>query len=172
MAGEFRIATEPVLRFQQNGDPVCDFWVVTNSQKRDPNDQNKWVDDRVLWVKVTLWKNDGAENAANSYRKSDIIALVCEPALGTYVPTKGPKAGQEVTYVETARVIGIGASTRFRNMPHGEAQRQAQQERPPQQRENQSPPTTRDPDNQWGGQQYAGHQQQAAAQDDGAEPPF
>ena len=124
MSGEFRVAKDPDLRFQENGDPICTIWCVTNSQRKDEQ-TNKWVDDKTLWLKVVLWKNDGAENAANSIQKSDIVSVVCEPFLNEFV-----KDGQKKTFLETNRVISFGASIRFRSMPHGQQRQQAQQ--PPQ----------------------------------------
>lgn len=120
MSGEFRVAKDPELRFQPNGDPVCTIWCVTNSQKKDEA-TNQWKDDKTLWLKVTLWKNDGAENAANSIQKSDLVAVVCEPFLNEFV-----KDGQKKTFLETNKVISFGPSTRFRSMPHG-AHQQSQQ---------------------------------------------
>lgn len=126
ISGEFRIVGgDPELRFATNGDPICSFRLGGFGKKYD-RDKNEWVDDKTMWLRVTAWKSDGAENIANSLRKGDLVTFIGRP----YVESFKDQKGVDRTAVE-ARVVSIGACLRFRETPHHDQKRQSQQ--PPQQ---------------------------------------
>ncbi len=113
LSGEFTVGKEPELNYTPKGEPVCNVWVVNSASRR--KEDGTWEDDpnRKLWVKLVFWKSDGAENTAESTRKGDRVAVVCQPYLEEYVDKQGAKRT-----IIAAKVKSFGLSTRFRSMPH------------------------------------------------------
>lgn len=70
-AEEFRVAQDPALSFTPSGVAMCRLLLVTNSRKK-VNDE--WVDDKVLWVRATAWRQM-AENCAESLTKGDLVVV-------------------------------------------------------------------------------------------------
>lgn len=70
--GEFRVVTDPEIRFSQSGVAFTKFRAVASKRKQD--ESGKWVDDKVLWVNVTCFKKC-AENVAESVARSDLVEV-------------------------------------------------------------------------------------------------
>lgn len=58
------LGKEPDLRYTPQGVAVCDFSVAVNSKK----------DDKPLWVKVTVWRQQ-AENASKYLKKGSPVYI-------------------------------------------------------------------------------------------------
>ena len=71
LTGEFRVVEDPTLKFAASGIAVGSIRLVANSRKK-VNDE--WVDDKVLWIKGTAFKQQ-AENMAESLSKGDLAIV-------------------------------------------------------------------------------------------------
>lgn len=159
ISGEFRIVGNPELRFTPSGAAVWKARCVAEKKKKS-DDGNSWVDDKTMWVNVSVWR-DPAENAVESLRDKDLITVVGEVATTDYQTTNGEKR----TSVDIT-AFSIGPSLRFRKTPHHDqpqGQPQQQQQYPPQQQQHaQQPPQYAQPPQQYAQQQggYPPQQQQ------------
>lgn len=73
VTGEFRVATDPELRFTPSGVAVCNMRAVASSRKK--NAQDEWVDDKTCWVSLVGFKQQ-AENMAESFEKGNLVVVV------------------------------------------------------------------------------------------------
>lgn len=75
MDGSFRCVKDPVLRFSQGGMAICSFTAVADKKKNDGTRENpNWVDDKVIFIKVTTFKQL-AEHVAESVQKGTNVVL-------------------------------------------------------------------------------------------------
>jgi single-strand DNA-binding protein len=74
VTGEFRVATDPELRFTPSGMAVCKMRAVTSSRKEEPKGSGNWVDDKQCWVTITCFKQM-AENMAESFEKGHLVTV-------------------------------------------------------------------------------------------------
>lgn len=72
--GEFRMGTDPELRFTPSGVAVASFRAVASSRKEEPKGSGNWVDDKSAWVKVTAFQQL-AENIAESLLKGMLVVI-------------------------------------------------------------------------------------------------
>lgn len=71
ISAEFRLGTDPNLRFAPSGVAVCGIRAVASSRKK--NEQtNQWEDDKTCWVELVGFKQL-AENMAESFQKGDQV---------------------------------------------------------------------------------------------------
>lgn len=74
VVGEFRIGTEPNLRFAPSGTAVCSIRAVASSRKK--NEQSgQWEDDKTTWVDLVGFRKL-AENMAESFAKGDLVTVM------------------------------------------------------------------------------------------------
>lgn len=71
VSGEFRIATDPELRFSPNGVAVCKLRAVASHRKKV---DDEWKDTNTLWTSLTMFKEQ-AEHAAESFEKGDLVVV-------------------------------------------------------------------------------------------------
>jgi single-strand DNA-binding protein len=151
ISGEFTVVADPDLRFTPSGQAVADIRLVSNSQKRDPNDNTKWIDDKTYWATGVVW-GKMAENLVESVKKSDLVTVTGKPYTESY-----DKDGVKRS-VEKIQVDSIGPSMKFRTTPHGA---QAQQAQPQQDQWAQPSQWGGQPPQNWGNQPPAQQPQQA-----------
>jgi len=109
---EGRLVEDPELRFTPSGLAVAKMRVVASKQKKDEND--KWVDDKTLWINVTAWRGL-AENVAESLEKGDLIVAVGPIETRSWENKEGEKRSQiEMT------AFSVSADLKFRTIKHGE----------------------------------------------------
>jgi single-strand DNA-binding protein len=70
ISGEFRVVTDPVLRFTPAGKAVASCRIVADKKKK--TDGGEWVDDKVCWLNLSIWEQQ-AENFAESIEKGMLI---------------------------------------------------------------------------------------------------
>ena len=74
LSGEFRIATDPELRFTPNGAAVCQLSIIT-SESRKNEQTGEWEDgDKSPFISVSLWKQ-AAEAAAAELEKGQRVLV-------------------------------------------------------------------------------------------------
>lgn len=74
VVGEFRIGSEPNLRFAPSGTAVCSIRAVASSRKK--NEQTgEWEDDKTTWVDLVGFRKL-AENMAESFAKGDLVTVM------------------------------------------------------------------------------------------------
>ena len=112
IAAEFRLATEPELRFAPSGTAVVKMRLVASSQKRQ--DDGSWSDDKTLWLGATAF-GTLAEHIADTFAKGDLVIVT-----GRLVTEDWERDGQKRSEVRML-VDSAGASIRFRKIPHGSA---------------------------------------------------
>ena len=128
---EFLIVSEPALTFSRSGVAVANFRVKTSSRKEEPKGSGNWVDDKVLWANVTVWR-DPAQHAVDSLKKDDLVVIV-----GRISTREFEHQGQKRTAVEI-EALSIGPSLKFRTTPHGAGgAQQGQQQQPSAQQQQQ-----------------------------------
>jgi single-strand DNA-binding protein len=142
------VGGDPKLTFTPGGLAVCNFRVKAADRKKDANDQ--WVDDKVLWANVTVWR-DLAQHVADSIRDKDLVVLT-----GKIYTREFEHQGIKKMSIEID-ASACGPSLTFRTTPHGAGQAQGQQAQAPQgQPQYQPQPQYGAP----GGQQQPGYQPQ------------
>lgn len=109
-----RVVNDPELRFSPNGVAVCNFRIVASSRKQ--NQQGEWVDDKVLWLGVTCFKQL-AENCAESLQKSDLVSVTGRLQTDEWETEQGEKRSRPVIIADA-----VAASLRFRTIRHGEGE--------------------------------------------------
>lgn len=109
---EGRLVDEVELRFTAQGVAVAKMRVVATKQKQ--NESGQWVDDKVLWINVTAWRNL-AENCAESLTKGDLLVAVGSLATNEWESKEGEKRSAiEMT------AFSVAADLKFRTVKHGE----------------------------------------------------
>lgn len=71
--GEFRVGTEPKLRFTPSGMAVSELRAVASSRKKDES-TGEWADDKSAWVTVVSFRQL-AENVAESIEQGALIVV-------------------------------------------------------------------------------------------------
>jgi single-strand DNA-binding protein len=107
-----RVVNDPELRFAPSGTAVGNFRVVASNRKQ--NEQGEWVDDKVLWLNVTCFKQI-AENAAESLRKGDLVSVTGRLQTDEWETQEGEKRSRIVLIADQ-----VAVSLRFRTIRHGE----------------------------------------------------
>lgn len=69
---EGRVVADPDLRYSPSGTAVASFRFVASDRKK--NEQDEWVDDGTLWMKITCFKAM-AENVAEQLKKGDLVMV-------------------------------------------------------------------------------------------------
>lgn len=85
--GEFRVVTDPELRFTPAGKAVASCRIVANSRKKQGEE---WVDDKVCWLNLSAWERM-AENMAESVLKGDLIYVSGRLETREYETREGEK---------------------------------------------------------------------------------
>lgn len=90
LAGEFRLAADPELRFTQAGKAVCELRIVTSERRKNPH-TNEWEDgDRTPFISVSLWERE-AEAAAETFRKGQRVLVTGQLYARQYERSDGGK---------------------------------------------------------------------------------
>jgi single-strand DNA-binding protein len=109
------VVADPELRFSPSGVAVGSFRLAQNGRKYDKAN-DKWVDDKVLFMKVTCFRQL-AENVAESLRKGDRAVVVGEISTEEWEDREGNKRSNIELLANT-----VAASLQFRTIPHGAGQ--------------------------------------------------
>lgn len=103
--GEFTVGADPELKFTQSGKAVCSFSAIASKPKKNDNDE--WVDDKEIWVRLTFWDQQ-AENVAESITKGMRIIVDGAIHVRKYEDKEGnERQSIEIDYAE------IGPSIKF-----------------------------------------------------------
>lgn len=102
---------DPELRFAPTGVAVCSFTVACSSRKQ--NEAGEWVDDKVLYMPVTVFR-DPAEHAAESIEKGDQVIVTGR----IYTDQWEDKDGNKRSMVKM-NADDVAVSLKFRILPHG-----------------------------------------------------
>lgn len=89
VTGEFRVVSDPSLRFTPSGMAVAEFRVVADKKKKDDS-TGEWVDDKVCWLTVTVFKKQ-AENVAESVVKGTLVTVTGNLQTESYETKEGEK---------------------------------------------------------------------------------
>jgi single-strand DNA-binding protein len=89
VTGEFRVASDPTLRFSPSGMPISEFRVVADKKKKDEA-SGEWVDDKVCWLTVVVFKKM-AENVAESITKGSLVTVTGNLQTESYETKEGEK---------------------------------------------------------------------------------
>lgn len=108
-----RVVNDPELRFAASGVAVGSFRIVASSRKQD--EKGEWVDDKVLWLGVTCFKQL-AENVAESLRKGDLVSVTGRLQTDEW-ESDGEKRSRTVLIADN-----VAASLRFRTIRHGDGE--------------------------------------------------
>lgn len=162
------IGSEPELRFTGGGDPVLNFSLAENHNRKNQQ-TGQWETVGTTWRKVTVW----ARNGLDPQHLSGVLKK------GTPVIVAGPEQNREYTTRDgargyslevTARLLGVIPYAPKNNAPQApQGGYQQQQQRPPQQ----GPVNQKLPENTGGdpwGQQAGGNYDWGASTE--GEPPF
>lgn len=162
------IGSEPELRFTGGGDPVLNFSLAENHNRKNQQ-TGQWETVGTTWRKVTVW----ARNGLDPQHLSGVLKK------GTPVIVAGPEQNREYTTRDggrgyslevTARLLGVIPYAPKNNAPQTpQGGYQQQQQRPPQQ----GPVNQKLPENPGGdpwGQQAGGNYDWGASVE--GEPPF
>lgn len=106
---EGRVVGDPELRFSAGGMAIGSFRLVADQKK---NVNGEWVDDKVLWMPVTCFKQL-AENCAESLAKGDLVMVT-----GKLQTEEWESNGEKKSRV-TLIANNVGPSLMFRHIPHG-----------------------------------------------------
>lgn len=104
--GEFRLASDPTLRFSQNGVAIANLRLVNGSRKKQGDE---WVDDKSLWIDATAFKKT-AENIAESLKQGDLVVVV-----GKAQTEEWEKDGQKRSKIALV-IDSIGASLAWKTV--------------------------------------------------------
>lgn len=162
------IGSEPELRFTGGGDPVLNFSLAENHNRKNQQ-TGQWEPVGTTWRKVTVW----ARNGLDPQHLSGVLKK------GTPVIVAGPEQNREYTTRDggrgyslevTARLLGVIPYAPKNNTPQApQGGYQQQQQLPPQQ----GPVNQKLPENPGGdpwGQQAGGNYDWGASAE--GEPPF
>ena len=100
---EGRAVTDPELRYTASGMAVAKFRMVCASRKPDPDNDGKWIDDRLLWMQVTVFKKQ-AENVAESIAKGNQVSVVGRLQTDEWETEGGEKRSQVVCLADQVSV--------------------------------------------------------------------
>ena len=110
---EGTLVADPELRYSPSGTAVGSFRLATNGRKFD-KDKNEWVDYKVLFMKVTCFKQL-AENAVESLRKGDLAVVI-----GKINTDEWEDADRNKRSAVQLVADSVAASLQFRTVTHGE----------------------------------------------------
>lgn len=113
---EGTVVADPELRFAPSGTAVGSFRLAANGRKFLA-EENKWVDDKVLFMSVTCFKQL-AENCAESLRKGDLVVVTGPLETHEWEDDNGNKRSRTQMIANS-----VSASLMFRTIPHGEQKR-------------------------------------------------
>jgi single-strand DNA-binding protein len=87
--GEFRVVTDPELRFTQSGKAVASARIAANSRKKDDS-TGEWKDDKECFLNLTIWGRE-AENFVESCEKGTLVLLSGRLETRNYETREGEK---------------------------------------------------------------------------------
>lgn len=154
MSGPFRCVKDPVLRFSNSGMAICSFTAVADQKKK--NEQSgQWEDDKVIFVKITTFKQLAEHVAASVQKGTNVIVSNGRASVSEWEAEDGTKRS-------TVEVVAndLGVSLFWDTVTVDEKPRAGQQGQ-----QSGSQPQA----NPWGGSQPAANPWGGASQ---AVPPF
>jgi single-strand DNA-binding protein len=99
MSGAFRCVKDPEIRWSQGGMAVCSFFAVADKKKNDGTRENpNWVDDKVIFVKITTFKRLAEHVASSVFKGVNVIIPPSEVNVATWEKNDG-------TPMQTVEVI-------------------------------------------------------------------
>lgn len=112
VSAEWWVATDPELRFEQDGSAKLRMRLKAQDRHYD-REKKEWVNGKELWVNATVWRQQ-AENVGDSIKKGDNVVASGKLSTRDYVGNDGSnKTSLDFEVTE------IGPSLRFRTTPHG-----------------------------------------------------
>jgi single-strand DNA-binding protein len=84
------LTEDPALRFTQSGTAVASVTIASTERYFDRS-SNEWKDGETTFVRGTVWKNNGAENLAESLEKGARVIAYGKLKQRTYDDREGNK---------------------------------------------------------------------------------
>lgn len=103
ISGAFRCVKDPVLRFSNGGMPIASFTAVADKKRKDEA-SGEWVDDKVIFVRITCFKQL-AEHVADSVTKGTNVVVSGQVSASEWETDNGEK---RTTIEVVANEIGVG----------------------------------------------------------------
>ncbi len=122
ISGQFRLVTDPTLKFSPSGVAVGGARIVADKKKKD--ESGEWVDDRVCWLSLTTFKKV-AENMAESFKKGDLILVSGRLETQSY-QTKEGESRQSYNVIADF----VGSDITWDPAPHVKAERAQRKQAP------------------------------------------
>jgi single-strand DNA-binding protein len=120
MLGEFRAGGDAELRFTPSGQAVCNFSIIANSAKKNPQTQEWEPTGETGWIRVNVW-GEYAERCANDVVKGCRVYVVGRYEARKYTTRDG---GEGVSIELTADSVSVLPEREKRDQQQGHAQRQ------------------------------------------------
>lgn len=97
VAGEFRLAADPELRFSPGGVAVGNVRLVASSRKKEGDE---WVDDKTCWIDGVCFKQM-AENVAEHLRKGDTVVVTGKIQTESWETKEGEKRSKIALVIDS-----------------------------------------------------------------------
>lgn len=118
------LTADPEIRFLDSGAPLTTFVLAVNERVFDKQ-TGQWQDGDSLFIRVTAWRNAGAENIIESLTKGSRAMVTGKLRQNTYKTDNGEKR----TVIEMT-AEEVGASLRFATAKVAKADRASTQSAP------------------------------------------
>lgn len=102
ISGEFRVGSDPELRFTPSGTAICTLRAVAGSRKKQGEE---WVDDKSCWLSFITFNKYG-ENVAESFARGDLVVITGRLQQNDWEDREGNK---RTTYEVVVDNIGMSA---------------------------------------------------------------
>ncbi|MEH1498415.1 single-stranded DNA-binding protein [Cutibacterium avidum] len=118
------LASDPELRFTNNGTPVANFTVASTPRQFDKQ-RNEWVDGEAMFLACSVWRKF-AENVAESLTKGMRVIVQGSLKARSYEDRDGNRrTSYEIDVTEVGPSLRFASAKVTRN-PSGGRQREAQ----------------------------------------------
>ena len=119
------LASDPELRFTNNGTPVANFTVASTPRRFDKQ-RNEWVDGEAMFLDCSVW-HQYAENVAESLSKGMRVIVQGSLKARSYENRDGNRrTSYEIDVAEVSPALRFASVKVARNQPSGGRQRGTQ----------------------------------------------
>lgn len=123
--GEFRVVTDPELKFTQAGKAVAKCRIVADKKKK--TDGGEWVDDKVCWLNLSIWEQQ-AENFVESVEKGMLIFVTGRLETREYENREGEKRTSLDVTADTVAPVLRYATAKVSKVQRSGGQQSTQQQ--------------------------------------------
>ena len=90
ISGAFRCVKDPVLRYSQGGMAICSFTAVADKKKKNEA-TGEWDDDKVIFVKITTFKQLAEHVAESVVKGTNVIVSNGQVSVSDWTTEQGEK---------------------------------------------------------------------------------